>query len=322
MWFQCHKFYHQPVIPFCMQLTHSNISLRGYVSADKPLRATLYEPDGYTDYIWTKGQGSVLHEKRSYVLKTRTTAADGTEIYDFENYPGFPIVPLWGNKHKQSELIGLREQIDCYDLIKSGFANDVDDASQIYWVIQNAGGMDDVDLAKFVKQMKTVRAAVVEDDGAKAEAHTTEVPYASRETLLNRLRSDLYEDAMALDTKNIANGATTATQIKAAYEPLNSKTDQFEYCVHEFLDRILAIAGVADEKATFTRSMMINQTEEIQGVMQAATNLPEDYVTRKLLTIFGDGDLADELIGQMHTEEVDRFRGEENEAGEEEGEEE
>lgn len=322
MWFQCHKFYHQPVIPFCMQLTHSNISLRGYVSADKPLRATLYEPDGYTDYIWTKGQGSVLHEKRSYVLKTRTTAADGTEIYDFENYPGFPIVPLWGNKHKQSELIGLREQIDCYDLIKSGFANDVDDASQIYWVIQNAGGMDDVDLAKFVKQMKTVRAAVVEDDGAKAEAHTTEVPYASRETLLNRLRSDLYEDAMALDTKNIANGATTATQIKAAYEPLNSKTDQFEYCVHEFLDRILAIAGVADEKATFTRSMMINQTEEIQGVMQAATNLPEDYVTRKLLTIFGDGDLADELIGQMHTDEVDRFRGEENEAGEEEGEEE
>lgn len=58
--------------------------------------------------------------------------------------------------------------------------------------------------------------------------------------------ADLYRDAMALDTKEIAGGATTATQIRAAYEPLNSKTDNFEYCIHDFLDRLLAIAGITD----------------------------------------------------------------------------
>lgn len=276
------------------------------ISSDKPLRATLYEIDGYTDYIWVKGQGSILHDKRSYILKTRTTAADGAEIYDFENYPGFPIVPLWGNKHKQSELTGLREQIDCYDLIKSGFANDVDDASQIYWVIQNAGGMDDVDLAKFVERMKTVRAAVVEADGAQAEAHTTEVPYQSRESLLTRLSKDLYRDAMALDTEEIAGGAVTATQIRAAYEPLNNKTDKFEYCIHEFLVRILAIAGIEGESATFTRSMMLNKGEEIDSVLKSAEHLDGEYVTRKLLTILGDGDKADEMIQKMHTDELGR----------------
>ena len=36
-------------------------------------------------------------------------------------------------------------------------------------------------------------------------------------------------------------------------------------------------------------------------------NLPGDYVTRKLATIFGDGDLADELIEQMHAEELGRM---------------
>ena len=167
--------------------------------------------------------------------------------------------------------------------------------------------MDDVDLAEFIRHMKTVKAAVVEDSGAKAEAHTIDVPFQGNEALLTRLRSDLYEDTMALDTKNIADGATTATQIKAAYEPLNSKTDEFEYCVHEFLKRILTIAGIPDEKATFTRSMMINTSEEIQSVMQAAPSLPEDYVTRKLATIFGDGDLADELVGQMHADELGRM---------------
>ena len=277
------------------------------LASDKPLRATLYEPDGYTEYIWRKGEGSILHEKRAYVMKFRTTEADGTEIYDYENYPGFPIVPLWGNPYHQSELTGLRESIDCYDLIKSGFANDLDDASQIYWIIQNAGGMDDVDLAKFLERMKVVKAAVVEDQGAKAEAHTVEVPFQGSETLLTRLSKDLYRDAMALDTEEIAGGAVTATQIRAAYEPLNSKTDEFEYCIHEFLEKILAIAGITDEKATFTRSMLLNKSEEIQSVMQSASALPEEYVTRKVVTILGDGDMADELIEQMHTEELSRM---------------
>lgn len=273
----------------------------------KPLRATFYELDGYTEYIWKDGHTEVLRAKKPYIIKTRTTQADGTVIYDATNYRSFPVVPLWGNLYHQSELVGLREQIDVYDLIKSGFANDVDDASQIYWTIQNAGGMDDIDLTKFIERMKTVKAAVVEDSGARAEAHTMDVPYGSREALLARLRSDLYEDAMALDTKNIANGAVTATQIQAAYEPLNSKTDDFEYCVQEFLKRILDIAGIADESATFTRSIMVNKAEEIQVVLQAAQYLDDEYVTRKLLSIQGDGDMAEEMIAKMHSDELARM---------------
>lgn len=273
----------------------------------KPLRATFYELDGYTEYIWKKGETTVLKEKTPYIVKTRTTEADGTEIYDFENYPSFPIVPLWGNHNRQSELIGIREQIDCYDLIKSGFANDLDDASQIYWVIQNAGGMDDIDLVKFVERMKTVKAAVVEDNGAKAEAHTLEVPYASREALLDRLSKDLYRDAMALDTENIASGAATATQIRAAYEPLNSKVDEFEYCIIDFLDDILALAGVEGEKPSFARSVMVNKSEEIQNVLQAAQYLDAEYITRKLLTIEGDGDIADDMIAKMQADEMARM---------------
>lgn len=276
------------------------------IDDSKPLRATLYEIDGYTDYIWRNGANEVLHAKRPYKITVRSTPADGEEIYDFENYPGFPIVPLWGNPAHQSELIGIRESIDAYDLIRSGFANDLDDASQIYWIIQNAGGMDDVDLVKFVQRIKTVKAAVVEEDGAKAESHTMDVPYASRETLLTRLRSDLYEDFMALDTKNIAGGAVTATQIKAAYEPLNGKTDMYEYCVIDFLQGILFIAGIEDSP-TFTRSMIVNTQENVQILLQGAQYLSENYVTEKLLELFGDGDRAEELLDEMFEETTERM---------------
>ena len=285
------------------------------VSSDKPLRATLYEIDGYTDYMWQDGKGRIIQDKRSYTEIVTRSEVDGVTIYDGENYPTFPIVPLWGNPHKQSEILGIRTEIDAYDLIKSGFANDLDDASQIYWTIQNAGGMDDVDLKKFLDRMKTVKAAVVEDEGARAESHTIDVPYNAREALLDRLRKDLYDDYMALDTKEIASGAVTATQIRAAYEPLGNKVDQYEYCVKEFLQGILDVLGIEDNP-TFTRSYLVNTQEEISTLLQAAQYLDDEYVTRRILTLLGDADKADEVIQAMEDYDYKRMTG--NEPTEEE----
>ena len=281
------------------------------VDMSKPLRATLYELDGYTDYIWNKVEndgkvkfeGQVLHEKRKYVQIAVSSEADGTEILDGVNYDGFPIVPLWGNPDHQTELEGLREQIDCYDLIKSGFANTVDEASYIYWAIQNAGGMDDIDLANFVERMKTVHAGLVEDANAKAEAHTIEAPYASREALLERLRNDLYEDAMALDVKAIQGGAVTATQIRASYDNFNMKVNDFEEQIYDFVQGILFLAGIDDEP-TFTRSRIVNFTEEIQTIISAGTYLERGYVTEKILTLLGDADKAEDMIKQMDADEI------------------
>ena len=290
------------------------------IDDQKPLRATLYELDGYTDYIWNKkvndeANGKVLKPKRPYKIKYRETDVDGIEIYEQENYPSFPIVPMWGNTHHQSELVGLKEQIDCYDLIKSGFADTVDEASIVYWTLTNAGGMDDVDLAKFVERLKTVHAARV-DEPIQAESHSIDVPFEGREALLKRLENDLYADAMALNVYNIADGAVTATQIRAAYEPLNSKTDDFEYCVNDFVHGILNVAGVEDE-FSFTRSKIVNVAEEIQVVIQAANYLESDYVTEKILTLLGDGDKTKEILEKMESDDIKRFN-EQEETEEEE----
>lgn len=293
------------------------------IDQTKPLRATLYEIDGYTDYLWDRknapeadvwqriDEGVYMIPRRSYVVTVRETEASGEEIYDGQNYPVFPIVPLFGNPSKQSEIVGIREQIDAYDLIKSGFCNTVDEASLVYWTIENQGGMDDVDLAQFVERIRTVHAVNTPAD-AHAEAHSVDMPYAARDALLDRLRRDLYDDYMALDTKELAAGAVTATQIKAAYEPLNSKADEFEYCIHDFLDGMLAVLGIVDE-ATFTRSKIVNVQEEVSTVLAAATYLDETYVTEKIMTLLGDADHVDEVLKQMDADALER-----NAIGEEE----
>ena len=124
---------------------------------------------------------------------------------------------------------------------------------------------------------------------------------------------------MALDTQNIAGGAVTATQIMAAYEPLNNKTDAFEYCVHDFLDGIFVVTGITDEDPTFTRSQVVNASESVQTILQAAQYLPEDYVTEKILNLLGDGDRVEEILEEKDMDDQDRMTGGEDEGGDKEG---
>ena len=280
------------------------------IADNKPLRATLYEEDGYTEYIWREGEGSILKPKQTYKQIVRQSVVDGTEILNGENYPSFPIVPLWANSMHQSELIGLQSKIDGYDLIQSGLANDLDDASQIYWTLQNAGGMDDIDLAAFLQHMKTVKAAIVDDDGAKAEAHTIDVPYQARQAGLQDLRDSLYRDAMALDTDKITAGSVTATAINAAYDNLNLKCDDFEACVTAFIKEILALIGV-DDAPTYKRSKLMNQTEETQVILSAAQFLDDETVLKHLPFISPDE--IESILGQREQEEMERFESIEDE---------
>lgn len=283
----------------------------------KPLRATYYELDGYTEYMWDDGEPIVLKEKRPYQLDVRENV-DGTEILDFRNYPSFPIVPLYANSEHQCELIGIKEEIDAYDLIKSGFANDLDDASMIYWVIQNTGGgMDDVDLAKFIERMKTVKAVALDGD-AVAEAHTMDVPYQSRETYLTRLEEDLYKDAMILNTDNLATSNVTATAIVASYSVQDIKATEYEHCIKEFIKGILNLIGI-DDVPLFERQRIVNESELTQQVLASAQYLDDETILRHLPFISTDE--IDEILDRNVEEEANRYEVEDGQSEETDGQE-
>ena len=277
------------------------------VSPDKPMRATLYEEDGYTDYIRANDKSAILHEKRPYKLKVRTSEADGEEIYDGENYPTFPIVPLWGNDKKQSELVGRQGTLDAFDLLNSNLINNLDEANYIYWVLTNCGGMDDIDDAKFIEQLKTTHVAHADgDSGATAEAHTIEAPYQASESAIQTIQRRLYEDFMCLDVNSLSAANKTATEIKAAYQPLDSKCDMYEYCVIEFVQKILELAGI-DDKVTFTRSKVVNKSDEINTLLAAQAYLDDETIVEQVCQILGIADKTDEIIRKRRTEEQSRF---------------
>ena len=277
------------------------------VDSDKPMRATLYEEDGYTDYIKALDKSAILHEKRPYKLKVRTSEADGEEIYDGENYPSFPIVPLWGNDKKQSELVGRQGTLDAFDLLNSNLVNNLDEANYIYWVLTNCGGMDEMDDAKFIEQLKTSHVAHADgDSGATAEAHTIEAPYQASETAIQTIQRRLYEDFLCLDVNSLSTSSKTATEIRAAYQPLDSKCDMYEYCIISFVQKILELAGI-DDTVTFTRSKVVNKSEEINTLLAAQAYLDDETLVEQICAILGIGDKVDEILRKRQGEEQSRF---------------
>ena len=288
------------------------------LDAEKPLRATLYEPDGYTEYIKRPNDDmKVMHEKRPYKVRVVKSVAEGTIQADGENYDGFPIVPLYSDKNRHSALIGKRNTLDALDLARSNMVNNVDEGNLIYWILTNCGGMDEMDDAKFVERLKTLHVAHADGDaGATATAHTLEAPFQGTSTTIDMLIKQLYDDFQAFNSAAVTAANQTATAIDASYTPLDLKCDKIERQVTRFILGILKLAGI-DDKPTYTRNRIINKQEETQVIVMQAAYFDEEYIRKKLLTVNGDIDQYDELTKRIDAEDMDRL--DETDDEEEEG---
>lgn len=282
------------------------------IGKDTFFRCTLYEADGITEFKQKNGEAVEVMEAKKAYKQTVTKTTDGTieNIHD-ENYTKLPIVQLYANDTHESELIGIRESIDAYDFTKSGLCNDIDDLSGFYWVLKNTGGMEDSDLAQFVQRMKTVKATVVDgDEGVDAQAHTIDIPYQARQTMLELLRKDIYEDFQALDVNTLSASAKTTQEIQASYQAQDNKCADFEFLILEFVNKILELAGI-DDDPSFKWNRVVNQAEQTQMILQSAQYLTDNAVIRHLP--FLTPEEADEIIGSRDEEDFDQFSDEEYE---------
>ena len=258
----------------------------------KPVTVVLYEEDGYTKYRTRKGSKGLdlveLEPKRAYVQKIAHNDVDPDEIVGESNYSAIPIVPFWGSKNRQSDLIGMRSKIDAFDRVKSGFANDLSDCAEIYWVVSNALGMTDDDLAKFRDRLKTQHIVAMDTDNTAITPHQQEIPTQARAILLESLRAQIYEDYGGLNVAIISGGQSkTATEIEAAYQPMDEEADDFEYQVIKAVRGILNILGV-DDVPVFHRNRISNRMEQTQMIMLAANYLDDETIIRKLPFITPD----------------------------------
>lgn len=296
----------------------------------RPITVDLYEENGYSRYQTAEkkfGLGSLelLVEKKPYITTVQTSVADGEEVIGGENYLvedqiTLPVCVMYGNKNKQSALIGMKANIDAYDMIQSGYANDLSECAQMYWIIDNAAGMSESDIQRLRDRMMLQHIVVADQQNSPIKPYAQDVPFNSREACLNRIKDTIYNDFGALDVKNISpNNTLTATEIRAAYQCMDEEADDFEYQVNEFVQQILALVGIKDDYPIFDRNRISNELEETQMIMLAAQYLDPETILKKLPFISVDE--VDTILNKLDKASDERFN-EENEEQEEQEEEE
>lgn len=276
------------------------------LDVDKPMMAVFYEEDGYTKYRSEQGTSLDFVEvqpKKRYKVIVRKSEEDGEEVIGEENYGALPIVPCYGSNLKQSTLVGMQRAIDSFDLIRSGFANDLTDCAQIYWILENATGMSDAELARFRDRLKLTHIATVDRVESNAVPYTQDIPFQARREFLEQIRKGIYEDFGALDVHTVSAGATN-DHIDAAYQPMDEEADAFEYQIIQFIQQILALNGIEDTPM-FKRNRISNQKEQTDMVLSATTYLDDETVLSKLPFITPDEVI--QIMAKKDLESENRF---------------
>ena len=253
------------------------------IDPEKPVTVTLYEEDGYTvlrgkDY----GSLSVAEEKRGYKKRVIYTPADGERVIGYDNYGSLPLVPFWGSDLHQSTLVGMQNAIDSFDLIQSGFANDLSDCTQVYWILENYNGMSDADVKRLRDRIRFSHIAAIDTmSGGNIKPYTVDIPFEARKAYLEHIRSTIYEAFGALDVHQLSAGSTN-DHIDAAYQPVDEEADDFEYQCIEFIQQICRFIGFNDAVPTFKRNRISNQTEQTEMIISASEYLDRETILKKL----------------------------------------
>ena len=238
------------------------------IAPERPMYVRIFDEEGVSILREDRQGLSIAVEKEPY---RRSLSADALEtvITLEEGYGRLPLIPLKANKDAASEFTpAIQAKIDAYDAILSDFADNLERANDVYWVLNNFGGtMDEV--AELLEQINRVKAVANLSDGgsgATAEPRTIEVPYAARREALSLLERALYQDYMALDMDALTGGSLTNVAIRAAAANLNLKADRYEWQLRQFVQALLSLIGLPTEDVRFKRQTIANESEVVSDI--------------------------------------------------------
>lgn len=279
-------------------------------TADKPVYIELYEEDGKTTFVKEKKIKllRIIEPKTNYFKKISKDKF-GEKILA-EHSEGIPIVPIFANDLKRSELsVALKSKLDLYDVIMSDFGNNLEDSQDVYWVLKNYQGQD---MGEFLADYKYYKTIKVDEQGS-AEANTIDVPYQARKEALDILRKQIFDDAMALDTSVLNGGSLTNVAIKANMQNLDLKVDTFEMEMINSISKIIDILLKFKNKSernyniSFIRRSLINDTEIVDNIYKMRNDISLETALR-LNPYIED---PTEEIKKMELEGIDKYKIEE-----------
>lgn len=231
------------------------------------------------------------YEKYKFRGKLDGTSLTFVESEDFDHDLGeVPFIEFKNNRHMTSDLHKYKDQIDLYDRVISGYANDLDDIQQLIYILENYGGTD---LKSFLGDLKRYKAIKTQSTatGTKGGVSTLsiDIPVEARNSILEILKKQIYESGQALQQDNEDFGNASGVALKFFYRKLELKAGltqtEFEKGFAKLIRAIMKFKNIPewDTRAivqTWTRNMISNDLEDAQIAMESKDIISDETIIK------------------------------------------
>jgi SPP1 family phage portal protein len=206
-----------------------------------------------------------------------------TNIYKHD-FKKIPFIPFFNNDIATNDLECIKGLIDTYDKTYSGFANDLEDIQEVIMVLTGYEGESLSEFLGELKRYKTIKLS--NDEGAKLQTLTIDIPVEAREKLLTMTRRAIFEQGQGVDpqTENLGNSSGVA--LKYLYSLLELKAGltetEFRIGFGEMVRAICDFYGIAcgEIKQIWTRTRVDNDVE-LADIAVKSVGIIEDEIIKR-----------------------------------------
>lgn len=262
--------------------------------------------------------GLVILEKTGQVITTvsnlpykfiKTTSVILNKVKSI-SLSKLPIAVFKNNEDSKSDLTpSIRAKIDVIDLVQSGFINNIEDFSDVFWILKKTptGAMSDDDYADFFANINKTKKIFVED----AAPEQFSIPHEARSKAVEMLEMQIIKESGVIDTEKLSATQLTTTAIKAATMKLEQKVSDFEWfaneTAHTLIDTYQEYTGNKfDYTVDFSKLIINNTTETIDNIVKIRNDISQLTVL-KMLQRIGYIDNVDAELEQIKKENEDRI---------------
>ena len=238
------------------------------------------------------------------------------EKYDGGGYGFIPFFRLDNNKKQVSDLKPIKPIIDDYDLMSCGMSNNIQDGSEMYWVVKGYDG----DISELVHDVRTKKQVGVDNEG-DVDIKTINIPYQARQAKLDLDEKNIYRFGMGFNSAAMGDGNITNIVIKSRYALLDLKCNKLEIRLKQFLRKLLKVVlqEINDEHGTdyqqkdvyfnFDREIMTNAADNAQIELTDAQRKQAEINTLLSLATHLDNETMMQLICEQLDIDYDDIKG-------------
>lgn len=273
----------------------------------------IYDEEGITTYVQKPNAKNIdLFIEKQYYKVVKQTSRLSKSIENVK-LSKLPIVIYKNNEDCVGDLKpNVKMKIDLIDLIQSGFANNIEEFSDV-WMSICVPGATEKEVQQIKETARRTKSVLFggSDQKNSVDFKTLEIPYQARKMAVDMLKEELVEDTGVIDFKQIS-GSATATEINARTYKLKQIVSDFEWFSDQVATELVEIwqeyhNSLFDIDITFNKLFISNTAEIINNANSVYGRIStRSYL--KQLQIAGIIDDVEEELKEMGKDDFNKFQ--------------